>query len=147
MDPVMVLADVEHAGERNVPEYTLISRFKARLYACRQDFQPSAFPRHPDAAPVSDALTAAIARDCGNMASGVRGSAPRRVRAGYLAITPDQMPVIGPSPELQGLVYCAGFNGFGVGWSAGAGLAVAELLLDGWAASVDLSPFDPVRFA
>ena len=149
MGPVMLVADIEHCAEAwkaPVPEYTMIARTSSQLFSCRQDFDPSPFPRHPCHVSVSDKLTSTIKRDTAGVASGVQHSAPQRVRAGFLGCTPDQIPVIGPAPDVDGAVIAAGFNGWGVDQSAGTGLAVAELLVHGTATSVDLAPFDLSRF-
>jgi sarcosine oxidase, subunit beta len=44
-------------------------------------------------------------------------------------------------------VHAAGFSGHGVQHAPATGLAVADLLTDGLSRDVDLSPFDPGRFA
>ena len=75
------------------------------------------------------------------------GAPAKHVRAGWLTITPDQMPVIGPSPTVAGVVYAMGMNGFGNMWAPGTGLALAELIVDGHATTVDIAAFSAARFA
>ena len=61
-------------------------------------------------------------------------------------ITPDQRAVIGRyGPD--GLIFQTGMSGTGFKIAPSVGLAVSELALDGRAKSVDISIFDPGRFA
>ena len=61
-------------------------------------------------------------------------------------ITPDQRAVIGRyGPD--GLIFQTGMSGTGFKIAPSVGLAVSELALDGTAKSVDVSMFDPGRFA
>jgi glycine/D-amino acid oxidase-like deaminating enzyme len=66
---------------------------------------------------------------------------------GIYDMTPDQRPLLGPVPGVNGLHLAAGFSGMGYKISPAVGLAMAELLLDGRGRTVDLSIFDPGRFA
>jgi len=66
---------------------------------------------------------------------------------GMYDMTPDQRPLLGPTPGVQGLHLAAGFSGMGYKISPAVGLTMAELLLDGRGRTVDLSIFDPGRFA
>jgi sarcosine oxidase subunit beta len=67
--------------------------------------------------------------------------------AGFYDMTPDQRPLLGPVPGVEGLHLAAGFSGMGFKISPAVGLAMTELLLDGRSRTVDLSIFDPGRFA
>jgi sarcosine oxidase subunit beta len=66
---------------------------------------------------------------------------------GIYDMTPDQRPLLGPVPGAPGLYLAAGFSGMGYKISPAVGLAMAEMLLDGESRTVDLSIFDPGRFA
>jgi sarcosine oxidase subunit beta len=61
-------------------------------------------------------------------------------------ITPDQRAVLGRYGP-AGLVLQCGFSGTGFKIAPAVGLAIGELILDGAAHSVDISIFDPGRFA
>ena len=61
-------------------------------------------------------------------------------------ITPDQRAVMGRyGPD--GLVFQTGMSGTGFKIAPAVGLAISEIVLDGAAHSVDISMFDPGRFA
>jgi glycine/D-amino acid oxidase-like deaminating enzyme len=62
-------------------------------------------------------------------------------------MTPDDRPVLGPVPGLDGLFVAAGFSGMGYKISPAVGVVLAEQILDGRASIVDARPFRPERFA
>jgi sarcosine oxidase subunit beta len=64
---------------------------------------------------------------------------------GYDGITPDQRAVIGQiGPE--GFYLQCGFSGTGFKIGPAVGACMAELIVDGEAKTVDITPFDPHRF-
>jgi len=66
--------------------------------------------------------------------------------AGIRAVTPDELPILGPVDELQGLFNCCGWSGFGITLGPIGGLLIAELVKDGTTKDVDLEPFLLKRF-
>ena len=66
---------------------------------------------------------------------------------GVYDVSPDFRPLIGEIPGARGLYVVAGFSGMGFKISPATGLVVSEMLLDGKAATVDISAFTPDRFA
>ena len=66
--------------------------------------------------------------------------------AGLYEMTPDAMPIIGEASHPGGFFMINGFSGHGFQHSPATGRLVAEWLLDG-RPSMDLSVFDPARFA
>jgi glycine oxidase len=66
--------------------------------------------------------------------------------AGLRPISIDSSPIIGPDPELDGLLYATGYGRDGILISPLAGQIVAELALSG-TAKIDWAPFRPDRFA
>jgi sarcosine oxidase subunit beta len=66
--------------------------------------------------------------------------------SGHDGITPDQRAILGPAGP-EGLFLVCGFSGTGFKTAPAIGLAMSERILDGAATSVDISPFDPGRFA
>ncbi len=59
----------------------------------------------------------------------------------------DQNAILGPDPDVDGLLYCNGFSGHGLQHAAAAGRAVSELVVHGGYRTIDLTRFsiDRVR--
>jgi sarcosine oxidase subunit beta len=66
--------------------------------------------------------------------------------AGLRPLTPDDHAIIGWAPGVEGFFLAVGFGGHGFQHAPATGRYVAEWVLDG-APSLDLSLFDPARFA
>src|SRR5256886_12067076 len=66
--------------------------------------------------------------------------------AGLRPLTPDDHAIIGWAPGVQGFFLAVGFAGHGFQHSPATGRHVADWIVDG-KASMDLSLFDPGRFA
>jgi sarcosine oxidase subunit beta len=64
---------------------------------------------------------------------------------GFDGITPDQRATIGQIGPEGFFVQC-GFSGTGFKIAPSVGASVAELIVDGYAKAVDITPFDPLRF-
>ncbi len=67
--------------------------------------------------------------------------------AGLYEVTPDDQPIIGRLPQADGLFVVAGFSGHGLMHGPGAGLLMAEEILDGRAHTIDIDPLRWSRFA
>jgi sarcosine oxidase, subunit beta len=66
--------------------------------------------------------------------------------AGLYDVTPDANPILGPLPGVEGLLMAAGFSGHGFMHSPATGQLMAELIVDGRAHTLDISPFSIDRF-
>jgi sarcosine oxidase subunit beta len=66
--------------------------------------------------------------------------------AGLRALTPDDLPVLGYAPGVEGFVNCCGWGGHGVMHAPAGGILTAELIADGKATSMDITPFRYERF-
>ncbi len=67
--------------------------------------------------------------------------------AGMTEITPDHHALLGGVPGLDGLILATGFSGHGVMHAPVTGVLISELLLDGAATTLDITPLDALRFA
>jgi sarcosine oxidase subunit beta len=70
-------------------------------------------------------------------------------RGGYAAlygITPDWHPILDRCPGVEGLYCAVGFSGHGFKMSPIVGQLMAELVVDGWASTLDISPLRLSRF-
>ena len=67
--------------------------------------------------------------------------------AGLYEMTPDHNPLIGAHPDVAGFYLANGFSGHGLMMSPAVGAAMAELLTTGASTRIDITPFDPARFA
>ncbi|KAK3004707.1 hypothetical protein RJ639_018915 [Escallonia herrerae] len=68
-------------------------------------------------------------------------------QACFLPCTDDSAPVIGEVPGVKGCYVATGHNCWGILNGPATGAAVAELVVDGRASLVDLTPFSPARFS
>ncbi len=66
--------------------------------------------------------------------------------AGLYEVTPDDQPILGWLPQVEGLVACTGFSGHGFMHGPICGLLMAEEILDGRAHTVDIEPLRWQRF-
>lgn len=66
--------------------------------------------------------------------------------AGIRPVSPDEDPILGRAPHLQNFINDCGWGGVGVMNAPAAGMALAELILDGSATTLDISPFRAERF-
>ena len=66
--------------------------------------------------------------------------------AGLYEISPDHHGMIGSFPEVKGFVCANGFSGHGFQHSPAVGMLVAELITQGEAKSLDITPLRPTRF-
>jgi glycine/D-amino acid oxidase-like deaminating enzyme len=62
-------------------------------------------------------------------------------------VTDDGLPLIGPVPGMAGAFVATGHGPWGMLNAPATGRALAELIVDGVASSVDLRPFNPARLA
>jgi glycine/D-amino acid oxidase-like deaminating enzyme len=66
-------------------------------------------------------------------------------QACFRPITRDGLPLIGPIPGVRNACVATGHGVWGILNAPATGEALAELIVDGQARTVDLAPFDPGR--
>lgn len=64
----------------------------------------------------------------------------------YYEMTPDDHPVVGKVPDVEGLYLAAGFSGHGFMHAPATGQLIVEEMLDGTAATLDISDLSLERF-
>jgi sarcosine oxidase subunit beta len=70
-----------------------------------------------------------------------------RAYAGLRALTPDYHAIVGGVPGIDGFFLANGFNGHGFMHAPAVGRLLAEVVLDGRASSLDITPLSLGRFA
>jgi sarcosine oxidase subunit beta len=73
-------------------------------------------------------------------------ASPKHKWAGLYEVTPDHHPVIDKLGHIKGAYVCAGFSGHGLMHCPAAGALTTELVLDGKASSIDITPLRLERF-
>jgi glycine/D-amino acid oxidase-like deaminating enzyme len=131
-------------ADGRAPEPEIIPRPDGTVYVCGMaDRQP--LPESAEGVEVSDAGCATLARAAGRVAAALAAAPIERRQACYRPITDDGIPLIGRVPGAAGAYVATGHGPWGMLNAPGTGLALAELITDGVATSVDLEPFDPAR--
>ena len=72
---------------------------------------------------------------------------PQLCWAGLYEMSPDKHALLGPAPNVPNLYLVNGSSGHGVMHSPALGQLLAEIIVDGKATSLDVSPLRPTRFA
>jgi glycine/D-amino acid oxidase-like deaminating enzyme len=102
---------------------------------------PDNFPQRPSEVDLEEIIDRAARRLPKLAAAEVMRSV-----TGVYDVTPDSRPLLGSVPQVEGLYLCAGFSGMGFKISPAIGLVMSELIIDGKAKTVDITPFRPNRF-
>ncbi|HZP95759.1 MAG TPA: FAD-binding oxidoreductase [Candidatus Limnocylindria bacterium] len=105
---------------------------------------PFDWPRVDEPPPSRPKIERAF-RDLVRLIPSLQGARIDRMWAGYIDVTPDALPVIGPVKGVEGLLLATGLSSHGFGVGPAVGASVARLAL-GCAPSVDLAPFAFERF-
>lgn len=77
----------------------------------------------------------------------LENASPKHKWAGLYEVTPDHHPVIDRLEPIKGAYVCAGFSGHGLMHCPAAGALTTELVLDGKATSIDITPLQLSRFS
>ncbi|MGI9334039.1 MAG: NAD(P)/FAD-dependent oxidoreductase [Gammaproteobacteria bacterium] len=131
-------------GEQPAPE--VVPRPDGEVYICGlSDDDP--VPADPERVRVDDYKCSELRRMAGRLSKALSGAAMLSRHACYRPICADAMPIIGPTPAVEGVYVATAHNCWGMLNAPGTGLAMSELLIDGRASSIDLAPFDPARLS
>ena len=101
---------------------------------------PAQVTEDPGAPDRLRAMTTAFAPELG-------ASEVLAVQACYRPVTADGLPLIGRVPGVEGAFVATGHSVWGMLNGPATGEAMAELIVDGAATTVDIAPFDPGRLA
>ena len=124
----------------------IFPRADGTTYVCGIS-RESALPIDPGLVAPDDGAIDRLKVLCDRM-SPVLASAPVLASQACLRpVTADGLPLIGAVPGAQGAYVATGHSVWGILNAPATGEAMAELILDGAARSVDLSSFDPARLA
>ena len=127
-------------GEQLSPE--LFPRPDGEVYLCGLPEQ-SPVPGSPQQVQSDPDSGARLMEIAGALSSHLADLQPERIQACYRPVTQDGLPLLGRVAE--GVYLATGHSVWGILNAPASGLALSELILDGQARSVDLTPFDPAR--
>jgi glycine/D-amino acid oxidase-like deaminating enzyme len=107
----------------------------------------SPLPVDPSAVAPDDGAIERLEAMCGRLSSTLGKAKVLARQACYRPVTQDSLPLIGSVRGLEGAYLATGHSVWGILNAPATGEAMAELIMDGAAHTVDLSPFDPGRLA
>jgi len=106
-------------------------------------------PADPFDASVEDEWLAEVARKAAERVPRLSGVPIDRARswAGLYEMSPDKHAIVGAAPGCENLYFVNGSSGHGVMHAPALGHLLAELIIDGAARTLDISPLRPSRFS
>jgi glycine/D-amino acid oxidase-like deaminating enzyme len=134
----------EASGSLAAPE--VLPRANGTTYVCAISSE-SPVPDDPAAVRPDPGAIERLLAMCTRLSPALARAKVVARQACYRPVTTDGLPVIGPVPGLDGAYVATGHSVWGILNAPATGEAIAELLATGVAGTVDLSPFDPGRFA
>jgi glycine/D-amino acid oxidase-like deaminating enzyme len=129
-------------GRRLEPE--IVPRPDGVVYVCGMA-DPAPLPESADQVDVSAEACAVLAGAAGRVSTRLAAAPITGRQACYRPVTDDGLPLIGPVPGVAGAFVATGHGPWGMLEAPATGQALAELIADGAASSIDLRPFDPAR--
>jgi glycine/D-amino acid oxidase-like deaminating enzyme len=125
-------------GERLAPE--VYPRPDGEVYLCGLS-EEVALPESPDLVQPRPEAGPLLQQIASTLSPSLVGLPPRRVQACYRPVTEDGLPFLGQVPGITGVYLATGHSCWGILNAPASGLAMAELIVDGHAQSIDLAPF------
>ena len=133
----------EADGALQAPE--LFPRTDGTTYVCAISSE-SPLPVDPAAVRPDPGAIERLHRICGELSPALAAAKILARQACYRPIARDGLPLIGRVPGVEGAYVATGHSVWGMLNAPATGEAMAELIVDGAARTLDLSPFDPGRF-
>ena len=132
------------AADGRAFEPEIIPRPDGDVYICGMaDQQP--LPDSAEGVKVDDAACDVLARAAGRVSTTLAAARVTRRQACYRPVTDDGLPLIGRVPGAAGAYVATGHGPWGMLNAPATGQALAEMIMDGTAKTVDLRPFAPAR--
>jgi glycine/D-amino acid oxidase-like deaminating enzyme len=138
-----LFVDYRTADGRSL-EPEIFPRPDGSVYVCGMA-DPQPLPESPEGVRVDDAACAVLARAAGRVSTTLAAATITRRQACYRPVTDDGLPLIGRIPGATNGYVATGHGPWGMLNAPGTGFALAELIVDGAAATIDLRAFDPRR--
>ena len=132
------------AADGRAFEPEIIPRPDGDVYVCGMA-DPQPLPESAEGVKVDDSACDTLARAAGRVSTTLAAARVTRRQACYRPVTDDGLPLIGRVPGLTGAYVATGHGPWGMLNAPATGQALAEMITDGTAKTVDLRPFDPAR--
>lgn len=133
----------EGTGAVSSPE--VVPRADGTTYVCAISSK-SPLPIDPAATAPDPGAIERLQAICARLSPVLAESRILAQQACYRPVTPDGLPLIGPVPGSKGAYVATGHSVWGILNAPATGEAMAELIVDGDARTLDLTPFEPGRF-
>ncbi len=132
----------EATGAVQAPE--LFPRTDGTTYVCAISSE-TPLPLDPSAVMPDPGAIERLEAICADLSPELTAAKIIARQACFRPITSDGLPVIGRVPGVAGAYIATGHSAWGILNAPATGEAMAELIVDGSARTVDLAPFDPAR--
>ena len=133
----------ESSGARSSPE--VFPRADGTTYVCAISSE-SPVPLDPAEVAPDEGAIARLEAICRALSPVLAESPILARQACYRPVTPHGLPLIGPVPGTKGAFVATGHSVWGILNAPATGEALAEVIVEGAAGTVDLAPFAPRRF-
>ena len=142
--PAQALFVDYRAADGRAFEPEIVPRPDGDVYVCGMA-DPQPLPDSPEGVVVDDAACDTLGRAAGRVSTMLAAARITRRQACYRPVTDDGRPLIGRVPGVTGAYVATGHGPWGMLNAPATGHALAELITDGAAATLDLRAFDPAR--
>ena len=142
-DPRALFVELETgAGDVETPE--VMPRTDGTTYVCGLSSE-AALPLDPAAVTADTGCPEQLHAMTSTFAPELGASELLAVQACYRPVTEDGLPLIGPIADVDGAFVATGHSVWGMLNGPATGEVMTELIVDGVATTVDITPFDPAR--